>query len=180
LNTTDAYQEMYDGFVNATSCAHLVGKSESLECLRKLPFEKVNDVLKATSSGLYWAPVIDGDFIQNYPSVQIENGNFPKIPITIGENSDEGTAFGRRGIDSDEELVEAIKQTFLPAWVEDTTGKSVDGLAREILGAYPDDQEVGIPPLKTWPDVIKPGSDEASEYGLRYRRANAIFGDVFG
>ena len=122
---------------------------------------------------------MDGDFIQEYPSVQIKNGNFPKIPIIIGQNSDEGTSFGPHGFDSDQDLAEALNSMLIPSWVKETTGKSAEELVAEILAVYPNNQSVGVPSLKTWPDVIEPGTDFATEYGLQYRRSSAIFGDSY-
>jgi carboxylesterase type B len=176
LNATDASQEIYDNLVKATSCADFVGKPESLDCLKALPFEEVNKALNGT--GMRWGPAMDGDFIQNYPSVQIKNGNFPKIPIIIGENSDEGAAFGRRGINTDRDLADALKSSVVPSWVEETIGESVDEIVDGILAVYPNNQSVGIPSLETWPDVIESGTDDAKEFGMQYRRANAIFGDM--
>ena len=65
----------------------------------------------------------------------------------------------------------------IPYGVEKTTGKIRDGLVDELLERYPNNQSIGIPSLETWPHVIQPGDGYAEEFGLQYRRDNAIFGD---
>jgi hypothetical protein len=45
-------------------------------------------------------PVIDGDFIQKFTSLQLASGNFIHAPIIDDANSDEGTAFGPVGINT--------------------------------------------------------------------------------
>jgi carboxylesterase type B len=69
-----------------------------------LPFAQLNQILNTTgplgSLGQVWAPVLDGDLIQQKPSVQIKAGNFVRVPIIAGANSDEGTAFGPTSVDN--------------------------------------------------------------------------------
>jgi carboxylesterase type B len=78
--------------------------TDKLKCLRVLPFAQLNQILNTTGSlgllGQVWAPILDGDFIQQKPSVQIKAGNFVRVPIIAGANSDEGTAFGPTGVDN--------------------------------------------------------------------------------
>jgi len=37
-----------------------------------------------------WNPVVDGDFIQRFASIQLKEGAFVKVPIIDGANTDEG------------------------------------------------------------------------------------------
>jgi acetylcholinesterase len=78
----------FDRLVNETSCS---GSADELDCLRS----KDTATLQAANvpspfpgqSGLplfYWAPTIDGDFIQDYPYVLFEEGKFVKVPIIFG------------------------------------------------------------------------------------------------
>lgn len=74
---TDHYQPLYQTIVNRTGCTNA---SDTLGCLRALPFDTLNAAVNTSSSGR-WFPVIDGDFIQKYPSIQLANGEFLKVPI---------------------------------------------------------------------------------------------------
>lgn len=175
-------QAVYNALVgNVTSCADLVGQPESLECLRKAPFAEINRALNVSKVGP-WPPVLDRDFIADYPANQVANGDFPKIPILVGANSDEGAAFGTGkgpnggGVNTDEEMRDAIA-AIIPSDVESHSGKSVDELVDELMKLYPNDQKVGIPSLKTWPHVIEPNDTFAESLGAQYRRTGALFGD---
>ncbi|KAM0545439.1 hypothetical protein ACHAPJ_011344 [Fusarium lateritium] len=183
FNATDLMQDVYNSLVgNVTSCASLVGSPKSLACLRQAPFSEINHALNISKVGP-WAPVLDHDFIADYPANQQAEGNFPKIPILIGANTDEGTAFGQgRGpgggvVDTDQDMRASIA-SILPDDVEQRTGKSATQLTNELLALYPNDQSKGIPSLRTWSQVIKPGSEWAEKLGLQYRRANALWGDL--
>ncbi|KAK7424153.1 hypothetical protein QQZ08_008759 [Neonectria magnoliae] len=182
FNATVDMQATYDALVgNVTSCASLVGSDKSLDCLRKAPFDEINHALNVTAVGP-WPPVLDHDFIADYPHNQLAKGRFPKAPVLIGANSDEGTAFGsgkgpnRGGVNSDAEMRDAIAK-IIPDDVEEHSGKSVEQVIDELMEVYPNDQKVGIPSLKTWPHVIEPNDTYAEAFGLQYRRTGALFGD---
>ncbi|KAJ4250899.1 hypothetical protein NW762_011549 [Fusarium torreyae] len=183
FNATDLMQDVYNSLVgNVTSCASLVGSLTSLDCLRQAPFSEINHALNVSKVGP-WAPVLDHDFIASYPGNQQAKGNFPKIPILVGANTDEGTAFGQgRGpgggvVNTDQDMRASIA-SILPDDVEQSTGKSATQLTNELLALYPNDQSKGIPSLGTWPGVIKAGSEWEEKLGLQYRRANALWGDI--
>jgi carboxylesterase type B len=185
FNATEAMQATYDRFVGeVSSCADLVGSDKSLHCLRKAPFDEINNAIFAITDGREWAPVLDGDFFSDYTTNQLKNGNFVKVPILIGANTDEGTSFGRNrrpdggNVDTDEEMRAAIG-TIIPREAEDNTGKTVDELIDELMEIYPNDQRVGIPSLESWPHIIKPGDSYAEVLGAQYRRSTALFGDWF-
>ncbi|KAK1541710.1 carboxylesterase [Colletotrichum paranaense] len=184
FNST-AYQTNYDLFVgNISSCASTVGTQESIECLRTAPLDEFNAVLNATTSPFSFIPMKDGDFLADFATSQLERGDFVKVPILIGSNSDEGSAFGQgRGpnggpINTDEDMAFAVRSIMAPN-VEETTGQSIEELVDEALALYPDDQAVGIPSLETWPHIIQPGEEIAVARGLQQRRGGAFFGDMF-
>lgn len=174
-------QATYDLLVSNTSCASTVNTSASLSCLRELPFEELNAALNGTAASP-WAPMLDGDFIADYPVNQLAAGRFPQIPVLIGANSDEGSSFGigkgpnGTGVDTDAEMREAVALTFGPE-AQALTGKSLDQLLDEALAVYPDIQAVGIPSIDKFP-VIIPGDEIATALGAQYRRTGAFFGDL--
>lgn len=177
-------QSVYDQLVgNVTSCASLVGSSGALDCLRTAPFDEINYALNVSGVGP-WPPVLDHDFIADYPTNQIEKGKFPRIPLLIGANTDEGTAFGPGrgpnggGVNTDAEMRDAIA-VMLPDDVKAHAGKSLDTIIDELMEVYPNDQTVGIPSLKTWPHYLEANDSYADLVGLQYRRTGALFGDLY-
>ncbi|TKA57026.1 hypothetical protein B0A49_09733, partial [Cryomyces minteri] len=97
LNGTDFYQPLFDRVVSAAGCSDA---SDKLDCLRHVPFATLNRVLNNTNISTSWNPAVDGDFIQRYTSIQLAEGDFVKVPIISGANSDEGTAFSPQGINT--------------------------------------------------------------------------------
>lgn len=72
---------------NALGCGSAPDK---LACLRAIPFATLNAWMISTGSSLAWQPVVDGDFIQGFTSLQLAKGQFVHVPIISGANSDEG------------------------------------------------------------------------------------------
>ena len=89
------------GFNALTSGVGCGAAADKLACLRGVPFATLNNFINSTSLGQAWAPTKDGDFIANTPSTQLKTGAFVKVPIIIGTNSDEGTAFSPQGVDNE-------------------------------------------------------------------------------
>lgn len=180
-NATKYQQAAFDSLVTNTSCASTVGTAEAITCLRDAPFEEINTALNVTSPSL-WPPALDGDFIADYPANQIANGNFVHIPIIIGSNSDEGTAFGSgRGpndgpVNTDSDFSYAITNIISPD-AATATGKSADDIVDELASLYPNIQSIGIPSLESWPVIITNETEGVADLGLQYRRVNALAGD---
>ncbi|KAH8805750.1 Alpha/Beta hydrolase protein [Xylogone sp. PMI_703] len=163
------YQKTYDALVAKTSCTSS-NTSSSLSCLRSLPFSELNAALNTSGAGPF-TPQIDNDFIATFPSNQLAQGKFSKVPIIIGTNTDEETAFGAGYgvINTTEQFLAVLNSTLIPP--NSCTAKIITYL-------YPDEQAVGIPSLSTYPEIIKPGSLVASTLGLQWRRQAAYFGDI--
>lgn len=182
FNATQIEQFMYDTVVSNTSCGGGDSGTPTLDCLRALPFEELNAALNA--SGTTWPPLLDGDFIADYPTTQLREGRFPRVPILIGCNADEGTAFGSGrgpnggGVNTDEEFAEAVggQMGVIGMDVQNTTGRSPEELVRELMYLYPNIQAVGEPGLDNFPVLVE-GSELAQSVGMQYRRTGALFGD---
>lgn len=128
--------------------------------------------------------MLDGDFIQDYPTNQFREGRFLKVPVLIGSNTDEGAYFRGLGgnakvkiLNSDDDFKEMVRP-MLPDNVESTSGKTVDALVEELATVYPNIQSVGIPNLRSWPVVIDENTPDLQYLGLQDRRGNAFGGDV--
>ena len=113
-------------------------------------------------------PVIDGDFIQKFTSLQLASGNFVHVPIIDGANTDEGTAFGPVGINTTAQFREYLEGGANPA----TIAPLPEFFAEEILQAYPDIPAEGIPAAAEVGDVRFSGA-----FGAQYRRTAAYAGD---
>ncbi|KAM0322912.1 hypothetical protein ACHAPQ_008885 [Fusarium lateritium] len=122
-------QQRYDTIVKAVGCDK---KEDKLACLRDVPFDKLNATSTKVQGSFY--PVVDEDFIPDFPSTLLENGNFTKVPIMLGTNADEGTFFGMPGVDTDKELVARLRSTGLDTDTIET-----------LLALYPNIDALGIP-----------------------------------
>ena len=173
---SSTYQTLYDILVSNTSCAATLSDGTSLSCLRTLPFSELNEALNISTNGLGpFVPVIDGDFIAAFPSTQLSTGSFVRVPLLIGANSDEGTAFGSgygpngAGVNTDAEWLQTLNLTGISPTSEE---------AAIISALYPNIQALGIPSLSTCPSIIEPNSTVAASVGLQFRRVAAYFGDI--
>ncbi|CZR67950.1 related to triacylglycerol lipase V precursor [Phialocephala subalpina] len=151
------YQAVYDNITATTGCS---SASDTLDCLRAVPFEALNNGFNSSAVlATIQGPTIDEDFIIQSPTTQLLNGQFVKVPLLIGTNTDEGTSFGPIGIDTDAEF-----RSYLTGRL--TTNNSTLS-ALQVL--YPDIPEIGTP--ETF--KARPGPD----LGLQYKRSSAIIGD---
>jgi acetylcholinesterase len=162
------YQPSYSAIVNQTGCNTEI---DTLDCLRHLPYAKLNAVLNQTAFTAVtpFQPVIDGDFIQKFTSLQLADGDFVHVPIIDGANTDEGTAFGPRGINTTAEFRAYLSGGANPA----TIASLPDFFATELLAAYPASlSTAGIPSVTEIGNGAYSGAN-----GAQYRRTAAYAGD---
>lgn len=148
-------QPYYD---NTTAAMNCTNATDHLECLRKVPFKDLDLYFNQTWSR-YFYPQPDGDFIQGSTLTQMKAGQFVKVPLLTGSNSDEGSVFAVKGINSDAQMI----ATFMSQGADNAT-------AQALLKVYPDIPAVGIPEVVTQ----RPSS---SLYGTMYKRSAAFYGD---
>jgi carboxylesterase type B len=103
-------QPQYDNITRQTGCASF---TDTLQCLRSLPFEQLNSVINTTGLSGAFGPRIDNDLIFTHSSVQLANNRFVHVPIIIGANSDEGTSFSPQQINTTEDFEAALKGKIL-------------------------------------------------------------------
>ncbi|GME58085.1 Carboxylesterase [Neofusicoccum parvum] len=159
LNDSSQFEPKYQSFLSATGCA-------DLSCLRALPYADLNKAINQTQF-INWGPAIDRDLIQGLTSTQLLAGKFIKVPVISGANSDEGTAFGPSGIDTEADFVNALTSLSIPPT-----------LTPSILTAYPDTPSLGIP--GSFPSGPLPPTFRFSlPQGAQYRRSAAYHGDHY-
>ncbi|KAH9835521.1 Type-B carboxylesterase lipase family [Teratosphaeria destructans] len=164
--TDEHYQPLYDALVANVSCTDT---TDTLDCLRHVPFSTLNAVLNSSTYATSWTPVVDGDFIARWSSLQLAEGDFVKVSIIDGANTDEGTAFGPSPVTSQPNFTayatENSTSVVLPEW-----------LVPQLLDAYPETPAYYIPPVDEVPaNATFPASLGDSD---QHRRSAAYFGDV--
>ncbi|CCX07911.1 Similar to Lipase 1; acc. no. P79066 [Pyronema omphalodes CBS 100304] len=156
LNDTRWYQPKYNRIISATGCADA---SDTLECLRSVPY---NAIYKVPEMGNEWYPIADGDMIREWPSAAIREGRFQKMPLLLGQNTDEGTSFAALGQNTDEDIVRMLqcstRWTFTPHQ------------AKTLISLYSTDPTVGCP--------YGTGNRTFEELGKQYKRYASMVGDM--
>jgi carboxylesterase type B len=152
------HRDRYNMFLASTPCAHKVGASEQLACLRGLPTQAVQAA--NTRSIMYllglkqekswqapfffpWTPVIDGDFISESPYELVKQGKYADVPLLVGNILDEGTLFTPTDLHNETVLLPWMRRSVLAA--EGVALDEKDHVMHKVLAAYPDDHRVGSP-----------------------------------
>ncbi|KAF4447703.1 hypothetical protein F53441_8798 [Fusarium austroafricanum] len=159
FNKASDWQNYYDALVKKTGCD---SASDNLDCLRKLPMETLNNIFNNTTPlGVASPPltaVIDGDFMTAQAYKLLKSGKFAHVPILQGNNFDEGTAYGKKGINTTEQF---------QSWLS-SLGLNKDQVSK-ATELYPDVPEEGIPASF----VGRP----TNEFGSQWKRSAAFAGD---
>lgn len=82
-HTDQYFQPLYNKLVKAAGCKDAI---DNLDCLRHVPYAKLNKLLNTTTAA-DWQPIVDGDFIARWASIQLAEGDFVKVPIIDGANT---------------------------------------------------------------------------------------------
>jgi acetylcholinesterase len=156
MNGSDWYQDMYANLTASVGCQ---GASDTLQCLREVPYETIKPF---GYQGKEWFHVIDGSFISRYGQESLMQGKFARIPIILGTNTDEG--FGVPGVNTDEQAIEQLLTS--KRWNIDETQ------ARRLLELYPNDPALGEP--YGWGNR----TFEENGNGKQYKRYQSIATDL--
>ncbi|KAF2199033.1 carboxylesterase [Delitschia confertaspora ATCC 74209] len=144
---------------NLTRTTGCWSAKDQLECLRGLSSEAL---FKAQTSQV-WNPIVDGDFLQAYPSQEMDAGNFIKVPILTGANSDEGVSFSVHGMDNETDIFNSLMYWRSYALSPPTI--------RKLFELYPNDP-INEPPYG------RMGNETYTKWGTQWRRYAAIGGDL--
>ncbi|KAK4626929.1 Lipase 4 [Fulvia fulva] len=156
--TADDWEPVIANISSQTGCGN--ARQSVLDCLRTVPVERLNAVLNSTATrGARYGFVVDGDFIQDYASAQLERGDFVRVPYIIGTNTDEGTGFGGANVNTSSEFLEYVQDLGYD-----------NATAQDLTILYPDIPEIGIPAtIEGRPN---------STIGLQFKRTAALGGDL--
>lgn len=87
-------------FTRYSALANCNGTTDPLACLRSSDIDtlqKANYVMpypgQDNAPQSYYGPCVDGDLIQDYPSVLLAQGKYINVPLMVGDEPDEGTLF---------------------------------------------------------------------------------------
>lgn len=133
--------------------------TNQLACLRDLS----QDALYAAYPTQVWNPLIDGDFLQGYPSQLIRDEKYNAIPLLTGTNTDEGSGFSPSGPNTETDLFNDFLWWRSYALSPPTI--------RKFLELYPNDPCVE-PPMYISNCSVFPSK------GLEWRRGASIGGDM--
>ncbi|KAI0105722.1 alpha/beta-hydrolase [Nemania sp. FL0031] len=164
LQPLSYYSSPFENLARTVGCGDA---PDQLVCLRGVSPEAL---LSARGSN-YWNPLVDGDFLTDYPSALAKTGSFIKIPLLLGSNSDEGITFSPIGFNTTTSLYHGLLSnpdfsglTGLPYQISPAS-------ARKLLSLYPNtpSQE---PPYDITNNTLFP------QNGVQWRRSCAIYGDI--
>ncbi|TGJ83340.1 hypothetical protein E0Z10_g5432 [Xylaria hypoxylon] len=150
--------------------ARTVGCNDALDqltCLRGISSEK----LFSARGSIYWDPLVDGDFLTDYPSVLAEAGSFIKVPLLLGANNDEGISFGSTGFNDSISIYHGLLSNPGFSGLAGLPYQISPASARKLLQLYPNSPSKE-PPYDIVNNTVFP------EYGLQWRRSCAIYGDI--
>ncbi|KAF8261989.1 Alpha/Beta hydrolase protein, partial [Lactarius quietus] len=151
-------QPYYDFLVERANCS---GSSDTLQCLRAVPYEELMDAINLTPSlfsyqslALAWQPYADGKLVQQ--------GKVARIPFVSGECDDEGTLFSllQTNITTDAGFRAYLTEFFLI----NVTDAELD----KVLTLYPQDPTQGSPFGTGTQNVFTP----------EFKRIAAFLGDL--
>ncbi|TLD28512.1 hypothetical protein PspLS_04013 [Pyricularia sp. CBS 133598] len=159
-------RDVYNQVVKAGGCS---GRTDTLKCLRELPYEKFlkaanapPGLLSYTSVALSYLPRPDGKALTASPDILLLGKRYYAVPMIIGDQEDEGSIFAifQSNVTNTEKLVGYLKNIFFPA----TDIEKIKGL----VNAYPDDPREGSPFRTGRLNQVYP----------QFKRLAAILGDI--
>ncbi|KAF8260204.1 carotenoid ester lipase precursor [Lactarius quietus] len=159
-------QEYYDDIVELTGCS---GSSETLACLRKVPYENLKAAMNSTPSinsyqslALAWFPRVDGVFLVDDPQKLVQQGKVARIPFVTGDCDDEGTLFSftQLNVTTDAELRDYLFEFFLVG--------ITDAQMDKVLTLYPQNVTLGSPY----------GTGTQNAFTPEFKRIASILGDL--
>ncbi|KAI5242641.1 carboxylesterase [Aureobasidium subglaciale] len=159
LNTLSFYSAATDNLTRTVGCPRTWTSPAQLACLRNLSSE----ALFASNYTVVWNPIVDGDFLTDYPSALLAQNNSIRVPLLTGANTDEGVSFSVQNLNTTTDVYNSLfywrNYALSPASI------------RKLLQLYPNNP-AAEPPYSNHANVTYPA------YGAQWRRSAAIGGDL--
>ncbi|KZF20748.1 alpha/beta-hydrolase [Xylona heveae TC161] len=172
--------QSYYAFANAAGCFHGVnwgGFNNSIfECLLNkdtmtLQMASNNVSIEGKFGTWGFLPVTDGEFIQNLPSVQLQQGKVNGLRMLAGNNANEGPLFTPQNITTEDDFLAFLNTTF-PLFDNDDLAK--------VLMYYPSSNASDTPsmPRFSTTGTSGPSALNESEFGTgQQQRADNLYGE---
>jgi carboxylesterase type B len=159
LSPIPFYAAATENLTRTVGCPTTWTSPSQLVCLRNLS----SAALFASNYTVVWNPLVDGDFLTDYPSSLIQQNKFIRIPLVTGANTDEGVSFSVQNLNTTSDIYNSLfywrNYALSPPSI------------RKLLQLYPNDPAAD-PPYANHANVTYPS------YGLQWRRSAAIGGDL--
>ncbi|KIJ19261.1 hypothetical protein PAXINDRAFT_167028 [Paxillus involutus ATCC 200175] len=136
-------QKYYDALVSETGCS---SASDTLQCLRQVPYETLVDAMNQSPSLfsyqsliMAWQPRADGVFLTDDPQKLVLQGLVADVPFVTGDCDDEGTLFSftTLNVTTDTQFEEYFQTYWFPTVPSATI--------KEIMQYYPANISQGSP-----------------------------------
>ncbi|PNP51629.1 hypothetical protein THARTR1_07746 [Trichoderma harzianum] len=159
-------QAVYNNVVSKAGCS---GSSDTLACLRKLPYNQflsavnsVPSIFSYNSLGLSYLPRPDGVILQDSPDALLEQGKYYPVPMIVGDQEDEGTLFSvfQNNVTSTSTLVNWLSQYMF--------SNATKNQLTELVGTYDTAISSGSPFRTSIFNDLYPG----------FKRTAALLGDL--
>ncbi|KAL1864521.1 hypothetical protein Plec18167_009719, partial [Paecilomyces lecythidis] len=142
LNKTQL-AEQYRAVLNATNCS-------DTNCLRSLSAADyhnaqqtvLNDSWRYLYGTFYFGPYVDGYYIRNLPSLELQAGHCSKIPLMIDHDTNGGLLFTPQTIKTQEDFQKRVA-TIFPAAGQNFQNRLYELYLAETLGLYGYNASVG-------------------------------------
>lgn len=159
LNPLPFYNVATENLTRTVGCPISWTSAAQLTCLRNI----TSDQLYKSNYTVTWNPIVDGDFLTDYPSNLGAEGKFIKVPLITGANSDEGASFSVKGLNTTNDVYNSLfywrNYALSPPSI------------KKLLDLYPNNPSIE-PPYADHSNTTYPS------YGLQWRRSAAIGGDL--
>ncbi|EJF61619.1 alpha/beta-hydrolase [Dichomitus squalens LYAD-421 SS1] len=163
MNESSA-QSTYSNFVKAV-CGDDVDVNHALPCLRNASVEAIREAAKQGA----WQPLVDGEFLKDYPQHLHSSGAVAPVPIVAGNANEEGALFAADFIALpgpwNYSTAEGVKNIIKLVYYPDISDSDLNILVHE---RYPDDPELGVPY----------GTGDNYQHVKGWKRLASLLGDI--
>lgn len=157
----------YTALVSHFGCSKA---ANSVECLQKVDAKDLRNAFNLTSGILkrgYSAPYVDHDIVKESSYERLKRGEYYKVPVLIGETTDEGTAFTPTFLNTAEDVFASLTASMPSVPIP---------VIKKLISLYPiGDSSVETPLQPDWntTTIVFPPT-----IGKAWRSAATLVGDI--